>query len=119
MEKNIQLDIQEIGENVLLQLNSGTLCGPDEIREYSDRIKTYIQQHQPQTLVIDFDRVKFFSSQVLGMLLEVRSMMQKHDGQMLISSINPQLYRVFKITNLDKIFKFCPDRREAIKMMRS
>jgi len=37
---------------------------------------------------------------------------------MLISGVNPQLNRVFKITNLDKIFEFYPDRSHAVEAMR-
>ena len=34
--------------------------------------------------------------------------------KIIISGINPQLGRVFKITNIDKIFKFYPDKQTAI-----
>jgi anti-anti-sigma regulatory factor len=42
----------------------------------------------------------------------------EYGGIMLISGINPQLNRIFKITNLDKIFEFYPDRAGAIKAIK-
>jgi anti-anti-sigma regulatory factor len=34
-----------------------------------------------------------------------------------ISGINPNLTRVFRITNLDKVFKFYPDVESALKAL--
>jgi len=61
-------------------------------------------------VVVDFECVKFFSSTVLGLLLDIRAKLKAYNGEVVISSINPQLYRVFKITHLDKIFKFSRTR---------
>jgi anti-anti-sigma factor len=58
--------------------------------------------------------VRFFSSQVLGLLLDMRSRTQPFEGEVVISAINPQLHRIFRITNLDKIFRFFPDKISAV-----
>jgi anti-sigma B factor antagonist len=68
-------------------------------------------------VIFDFAGVKFFSSQVLGLLLEIRAKLQASNSEVVISAINPQLHRVFKITNLDKIFRFFPDRESAVKVV--
>jgi anti-anti-sigma regulatory factor len=49
------------------------------------------------------------------MLLEVRAKLEASGGEVVISAINPQLHRVFKITSLDKIFRFFPDSNCAVK----
>ncbi len=78
-------------------------------------ISEFIERNRPGKIVFDFENVKFFSSQVLGMILDVRSKLENYKGQVLISSIDPQLHRVFRITNLDKIFRFFPNRQAAIE----
>jgi anti-sigma B factor antagonist len=65
-------------------------------------------------MVVDFSGVKFFSSQTLGVLIDARKKMAAIKANIVISGINPQLYRVFKITNLDKLFSFYPDAQTAI-----
>ncbi len=65
-------------------------------------------------MVFDFTDVKFFSSQVLGLLLEARARLEPYHGEVAITSLSPQLLRVFKITNLDRIFNFYPDRVTAV-----
>lgn len=98
---------------------SPSMSDVDAISTASKKIKGYVKEHRPQVLIFDFEAVKFFSSLVLGLLLDVRGRMSSYQGEVLISGINPQLHRVFKITNLDKIFRFFPDRREAVEAAQS
>lgn len=88
-----------------------------KIETLSKRIASIIENEKPIKMVVDFEKVKFFSSQTLGLLLDVRKKMQAYDGEVVISGINPQLHRVFKITNLDKIFTFYPDVESAVNAM--
>jgi len=92
-----------------------SLSSPEEIAAISKQVGRFIEDNHPCYLVFDFGEVKFFSSQVLGILLDIRGKMNSYGGQVVISSINPQLHRVFKITNLDNIFRFFPDKQSAIR----
>lgn len=89
----------------------GAACGIDLI---SKQIRDYITDNKPKKLIIDFDGVKFFSSQMLGILVDTWRRLRQYNAEIIISGINPQLGRVFKITNIDKIFKFYPDKQTAI-----
>ena len=99
----------------IVVFNSASITDADGIASISRQITDYINQSQPNRLIFDFENVKFFSSQVLGMLLDIRARVDEYHGQVIITSINPQLHRVFRITNLDKIFMFFQDRKSAIQ----
>jgi len=94
---------------------SASISEVDMITAASNQIKTFIDENKPDKIIFDFDGVKFFSSQVLGLLLDIRAKIKSNDGEVVISAINPQLHRVFKITNLDKVFRFFPDKQSAIQ----
>ena len=97
-------------------LTDASITSPEKIASILCQISGFIEENRPQRLIISFEQVKFFSSQLLGMLLKVRAEMERHvagdgvrgAGKIVIGGINPQLYRIFKITNLDKIFEFQP-----------
>ena len=80
----------------------------------ANKLDIFIIENHPKAIVFDFDKVKFFSSQALGLLLRVWRRMQGYGGRVAVSGIEPQLHRVFKITNLDKIFEFFPDSKSAV-----
>jgi anti-sigma B factor antagonist len=114
MNKNIGAEISSINNTAVVTFMAACLSDVEGIMSASNEIKEFISKNCPARLIFDFAGVKFFSSQVLGLLLDIRAKMQAHGGEVMISAINPQLHRVFKITNLDKIFKFFPDKESAM-----
>ncbi len=117
METKAGLHIATEGNAAVASFKSSCVSDVAEITNASAQIKQYIEAHRPKQMVFDFDGVKFFSSQVLGLLLEARAHLESHCGQLAITSLSPQLERVFKITNLDKIFTFYPDRAAALQQL--
>ncbi len=114
---------EKIGVEIITQENAGVVAfksanisDVNGIAAVSKQITEFIDENHPNKLIFDFERVKFFSSQVLGLLLDIRAKLAAYNGEVVISAINPQLHRVFRITNLDKIFRFFQDRESAIKM---
>jgi anti-sigma B factor antagonist len=99
----------------IVSFKSPCICDVEEIANASVQLRQYIQTHPLRRMVFDFDGVKFFSSQVLGLLLEARAHLRPHAGEVVVASLSPQLERVFRITNLDRIFRLYPDRANAIQ----
>jgi anti-anti-sigma factor len=114
MNKNIDAEISNINDTAVVTFKTTCLSDVEGIMSVSNEIKEFISKNCPTRLIFDFSGVKFFSSQVLGLLLDIRTQMQANKGEVVITAINPQLHRVFKITNLDKIFKFFPDKESAM-----
>lgn len=98
----------------VVSFQAASISDVEEINSISDKITDFIEKNRPDRLIFDFRKVKFFSSQVLGMLLNMRARLLANKGEVIISAINPQLHRVFRITNLDKIFRFFPDVESAV-----
>lgn len=117
MDEKVSLEITSEESVAVVAFKTSTLSDLDGIVAASNQIKEFIDKNRPNKMVFDFEGVKFFSSQVLGLLLEMRAKLQTYNGEVVISAINPQLHRIFKITNLDKIFRFFPDKEAAFKAM--
>jgi len=94
------------------EVSIGASKGVDTV---SSRIVRLIENEKPVKMIVDFERVKFFSSQTLGLLLHIRKKLRAYGGKVVISGINPQLHRVFRITNIDKIFSFYENIESAVK----
>jgi len=117
MDENVGTEITQKDSVALVTFKSACISNVEEIVVASNQIKEFIDNNHPSSLIFDFEGVKFFSSQVLGLLLDIRAKLETCNGKIVISAINPQLHRVFKITNLDKIFEFFPNKESAIEAM--
>ncbi len=114
MKAVASVDISSEGNVAIVAFASSCISDVEEITSASAIIRQYVQANSPREIVFDFSGVKFFSSQVLGLLLEARGYVKSHGGQVAICALDSQLHRVFKITNLDRIFAFHPDRQTAL-----
>ena len=112
-----KVDITNADGIVVVSFGLQTLDSISGIEQMSERLREFVAAEEPEKMVIDFDGVRFFSSTMLGLLVDVWRRLKEYDGVMLISGINPQLNRVFKITNLDKIFSFYPDSGSAVEAL--
>ena len=106
------------GDVAVVSFTHASIGASAGLEQMSDSLRKFISRENPSKVVVDFSGVKFFSSQTLGLLLEIWRKLEKEDGKMAISGINPQLYRVFKITNLDKIFQFFDNRDDAVASLK-
>jgi anti-sigma B factor antagonist len=68
-------------------------------------------------LILDFSKVQFLSSAVLGLLIRISKKVYETDGQLKLCSINPKIYKIFKITRLTKIFDIYDDTGSATESL--
>ena len=115
MDEKVSVEITGEGSVATVAFKAASITDVEGISVASEQIKVFIEKNHPNRLIFDFGQVKFFSSQVLGLLLDIRAKLQKYNGEVVISAINPQLHRIFKITGLDKVFRFFPDKENAIR----
>jgi anti-sigma B factor antagonist len=114
MKDDLGLEIISRGNVAVVSFKATSISNYEGIDAAATHIREFLDEHRPTMVVFDFEQVKFFSSQVLGLLLEIRARLGELGGEVVISAINPQLHRVFTITNLDRIFRFFPDRQSAL-----
>ena len=115
MKDKVRVKITSEGDVAVAAFAAVSISSVEGVAAASAQINTFIEEKHPDKLVFDFEGVKFFSSQVLGVLLDIRAKLKRYDGEVVISAINPQLHKIFKITNLDKVFRFFPNKESAIR----
>ena len=108
------VDISAHEDVYVVSFNQPSICGVAQVDAIAQALRSLIQDSRPANLVIDFSDVVFFSSQMLGLLVDLWRRMKDAGGKLFVSGINPQLNRVFRITHLDKIFAFYENSQAAI-----
>ena len=119
MDNQVAVEITKQGDVTIISFGGVLLCNADDIEAANEKIKKMVLAERPEKIVVDFCGVKFFSSQVLGVLLELWRRVEGYKGKVVISGIDPQLHRVFQITNLDELFEFFEDKKSAVESFAS
>jgi len=119
MDEKVGVEITSEEHIAIIAFKATSISCVEKIAAAATEIEEFIEQNRPKRVIFDFGGVKFFSSQVLGLLLNIRDQVQKDEGEVVISAINPQLHRVFKITSLEKVFRFFPDKESAVKAIKT
>ncbi len=67
-----------------------------------------------QRVVLSFLGLEQLTSLALGKLIQVHKRLAESGGEMRLADIHPQIYEVFRITHLDRLFKIYDHEREAL-----
>lgn len=114
MEQQEIIDITTHDSITIVTFNIPSISSVSDVESITAKLHPLVANAGDMKMLVDFDGVKFFSSMVLGLLVDIWQRLKEKNGTLVISGINPQLSRVFKITNLDRLFKFYPDRQSAL-----
>ena len=73
-----------------------------------------VDENAYRKVVLDFSPVRFLSSQMLGVLVTLHKKSINIKGKVVICGLRPDLQKVFKITNLDKVLHFADSEQQAL-----
>ncbi|MCB9845379.1 MAG: STAS domain-containing protein [Phycisphaeraceae bacterium] len=97
--------VEFIDRNILDEAN---------IQQIGEEISQIIDAETNPRLLISFANVDHLSSAALGTLITINNRIKAKSGQLRLSDIDPQIYEVFVITRLNKIFNIHEDESQAI-----
>ena len=89
---------------------AGNLDCPESL----DRFVESVELRPGIQLILDFSDVQSISSAALGKLITLDKKVKAHGGTLRLSNIRPEIYEVFAITKLNKLFDIRDDEANAL-----
>ncbi len=100
-----RLAIRKDGEITIVEFLDKNILDEASIQTIGDEILGLIEASANPKMLIDFSNVDHLSSAALGALITINNKVRQKDGQLRLSHIDPQIYEVFVITKLNKLFQ--------------
>ncbi len=97
--------IEFIDRNILDEAN---------IQQIGDEIGRLVESQPEPKVLISFENVDHLSSAALGTLITINNQIRGKSGQLRLSDIDPQIYEVFVITKLNKLFQIHDSADQAL-----
>jgi len=84
------------------------------ISQIGEQLSQFAESDPDPKLLLDFKNVQHLSSAALGMLITLNKQLIERQGRLVLANIHPQIYEVFRITRLNKLFNIQSTTEAAI-----
>ena len=98
----------------IVEFTNNRILDEANIADIGSTLNALIDEIDNPKLLLDFSTVDHLSSAALGMLINANNRVKERSGQLRLTNIKPQIFEVFVITKLNKLFRILPSRAEAL-----
>lgn len=113
------LFFEKRGRITVGRLQAASVLDAMNVARFAEEVLARIKTSPGLHLLLDFELVDYLSSAVLTELLRINEAVKAADGTFRLCGLNPDVQKVFEITNLNKIFVIYQGRDAAAKYERS
>ncbi len=114
-KKESRLVIHQDGDITRVSFLERNILDESGIQQIGEEIGQLIDNSGYPKVLLDFSNVEHLSSAALGTLITINNKVRQKGGQLRLSNINPQIYEVFVITKLNKLFQIHDEAVSAVK----
>lgn len=108
------LKIKRTGDVSIVEFADRKILEELSIQEIGDELKRLAEGEPGAQLLLNFNNVDHLASAALGMLITLHKKVQERNGALKLSNINRQIFQVFRITRLNRVFDIHETAEEAL-----
>ncbi|MGO8688268.1 MAG: STAS domain-containing protein [Thermoguttaceae bacterium] len=109
-----RLEVKQVGDVTVVRFRDHKIVEDVNIQELGSEMFQLIEVENRNKLLLNFSAVDFLSSAALGKLITLDKKMKAHGGTLKLSNIRPEIFEVFTITRLNRLFDIKDDEADAL-----
>jgi anti-sigma B factor antagonist len=109
-----RLEINNVGDVTVIRFRDRKIVEDLSIQELGQEMFHLVEAESRDKLLLNFSTVEFLSSAALGKLITLDKKMKAHGGTLKLSNIKPEIFEVFCITKLNRLFDIKDDEADAL-----
>lgn len=109
-----RLRVRRLEDVVQIEFLDRNILDEANIQQIGEEVGSLVESIDRPKLLISFKDVDHLSSAALGTLITISKRVEGRAGQLRLANIDPQIYEVFKITKLDKLFQIHESDESAL-----
>ncbi|HEY1535301.1 MAG TPA: STAS domain-containing protein, partial [Polyangiaceae bacterium] len=114
MAAHRRLEVSQMGDVTVVRFVDRRILDESNIHEMGQEMFQLVEEEKREKLLLNFTSVEFLSSAALGKLITLDKKVKAHGGKLRLSNIRPEIYEVFAITKLNKLFDIRDDEANAL-----
>ena len=114
MSTHRRINVAKIGDVTVVKFLDKKILDEANIQELGLELFRLIEHDNRKSILLNFSDVEFLSSAALGKLITLDRKVKASKGRLKMSNIRPEIFEVFQITKLNKVFDIRNDESEAV-----
>src|SRR5438477_3552582 len=110
-----RLEVEDIGDITVVNFVDKKILDEQNIQVIGEQLFSLVDELGRRKVLLNFGNVEFLSSAALGKLITLNRKLQSAGGKLVLCNIDPQIYEVFEITKLNKLFNIQKEEQAALQ----
>ena len=110
--------VRPSGKHTVVEFQTASLMNPLELEQIGAGLFKLVDEEKHDRLVLDFSKVQYLSSQVIGILLTLNKKLTGAASgitdNLVLCGVGPQLLELLKISRLERILTIKASQKEAL-----
>ena len=110
-----RLEVEDIGEVTVVNFTDRKILDEQNIQVIGEQLFNLVDEAGRKKILLNFANVEYLSSAALGKLILLNNKLKTTGGRLILCNIDPQIYEVFEITKLNKVFNIQKEEQAALQ----
>ena len=111
------LVIQQIQGATVVNFRDVSILDGSSVEVIAKELYSLVDQQALRKIILDFTQVRFLSSSMIGVLLNLYKKSQAIKGRIVVCGLRSELYKVFKIMRLEHLLTFADNEHDALRAL--
>ena len=98
----------------IVDFTTSRILDQSNVQQLGEEFDQLLDEHNLTKIVLDFEKVNYMSSAVMGKLITLHKKVANVGGQLRLCHISDSIFEIFEIMRFDKIFNISKTQEEAV-----
>ena len=89
---------------------------PNPVKDLRAKYEAHLRGKGKPVIVIDLLGIGFAGSAALGNFVALHRLARQSGGQLIFCNVDPTVFEVFRVSKLNPLFRFVPDRETGLEL---
>ena len=111
-----RLEVEDNGEIAIVNFIDRKILDEQNIQRIGEDLCSLVDQYGRKKILLNFTNVEYLSSAALGKFISLNKKVAAAGGKLVMCNINEDIFEVFEITRLDRLFVIQKDEQSALQI---
>jgi len=111
-----RLEVEDIGGVTVVNFTYRVIKDEQNIQVIGEQLFSLVDDLERRKILLNFGSVEYLSTVALGKFITLQKKLQVVGGKLVLCHIDPEIYEVFEITKLNKLFEITKEEQEGLAL---